>query len=67
MSCSISPGRIDESSGPSVGAFAAQVNEFIRAAHADGTLKAMSAQWYGVDYATPAGQSDLITLAQQLS
>lgn len=36
------------------------------AAHADGTLKAMSIQWFGTDYTTPAGAFDLSKLDQQI-
>jgi ABC-type amino acid transport substrate-binding protein len=59
-------GFVDKGSGLSVAAFAAKVDEIIRAAHADGTLKAMSIQWFGTDYTTPAGAFDLSKLNQQI-
>jgi ABC-type amino acid transport substrate-binding protein len=59
-------GFVDKGSGLSVAAFAAKVDEIIRAAHADGTLKAMSTQWFGTDYTTPAGAFDLSKLNQQI-
>lgn len=59
-------GLVDKSSGLSDAAFVARVNEIIRAAHADGTLKAMSMQWFNADYTTPAGQFDLTVLEQEI-
>ena len=59
-------GLIDKSSGLSATSFAKRVNEIIAAAHADGTLKALSDHWYGVDYTTTASQFDLSVLGQQI-
>ncbi len=59
-------GFVDKGSGLSDTAFAAKVDEIIRAAHADGTLKAMSMQWFGSDYTTPASTFDLAKLQQQI-
>jgi len=59
-------GLIDKGSGLSVAAFARRVNEIIAAAHADGTLKALSDTWYGVDYTTTAATFDLTVLGQQV-
>jgi polar amino acid transport system substrate-binding protein len=59
-------GLVDKGSSLSETAFVDRVNEIIRAAHADGTLKAMSMQWFGVDYATPAAAFDLSKLAQEI-
>ncbi len=57
-------GFVDKGSGLSDTAFVARVNEIIAAAHADGTLKAMSNQWFGTDYTTPAAAFDLSKLDQ---
>jgi len=57
-------GFVDKSSGLNVAAFAAKVDEIIAAAHKDGTLKIMSMQWFGTDYATKAGEFDLTKLGQ---
>lgn len=59
-------GLVDKGSGFSVAAFVARVNEIIAAAHADGTLKALSMQWFESDYTTEAGKFDLAVLGQQL-
>ena len=57
-------GFVDKSSGLSDAAFVTRVNEIIAAAHADGTLKAMSMQWFKTDYTTPASKFDLTLLGQ---
>jgi ABC-type amino acid transport substrate-binding protein len=59
-------GFVDKSSGLSAKAFVVRVNEIIRAAHADGTLKAMSQEWFGTDYTTQAGKFDLSLLGQEV-
>ena len=59
-------GFVDKGSGLSAASFVNRVNEIIRAAHADGTLKAMSMKWFGTDYTTPAGAFDLSKLGQQI-
>ena len=56
-------GFVDKGAGLAGRAFVDRVNEIIRAAHADGTLKALSMQWFGTDYTTAAGQFDLGLLA----
>ena len=52
-------GFVDKGSSLAEAAFVARVNDIIRAAHADGTLKSMSMQWFGADYTTAAGEFDL--------
>jgi ABC-type amino acid transport substrate-binding protein len=59
-------GLVDKGSGFSSAAFVQRVNEIIAAAHADGTLKAMSMEWFKKDYTTPAGQFDLTLLHQDI-
>jgi cystine transport system substrate-binding protein len=59
-------GFVDKTSGLDVKAFVARVDEIIQKAHADGTLKAMSLQWFGTDYTTPAGAFDLSKLGQEV-
>ncbi len=60
-------GFVDKHSGLGVAAFVARVDEIIDKAHADGTLKAMSMQWFGTDYTTTAGEFDLNTIGQTVS
>jgi ABC-type amino acid transport substrate-binding protein len=59
-------GLVDKGSNLSEKAFTDRVNEIIRAAHTDGTLKTMSMTWFGVDYTTPAAAFDLSKLAQEI-
>ena len=59
-------GFVDKGSGLSVTMFVDRVNEIIRAAHADGSLRALSMQWFETDYTTVAGQFDLSLLAQDV-
>ena len=59
-------GFVDKSSGLSAKAFVDRVNEIIRTAHADGTLKQMSQEWFGTDYTTQAGKFDLTLLGQEV-
>jgi polar amino acid transport system substrate-binding protein len=59
-------GFVDKSSGLDERAFVARVNEIIQTAHANGTLKGMSMQWFGTDYTTPAGAFDLAKLGQDV-
>ena len=40
--------------------------EIINARHADGTLKALSEEWFGVDYASEASAFDLNSIGQEL-
>ncbi len=57
-------GFVDKGSGYAAGPFVARVNEIIRAAQADGTMKAMSMQWFGTDYATAGAEFDLDAAGQ---
>jgi len=59
-------GFVDKGSGLSAKAFVDRVNEIIQTAHADGTLKAMSQEWFGTDYTTQAGKFDLSLLGQEV-
>lgn len=59
-------GFVDKTSGLDVTAFVTRVDQIIAAAHTDGTLKAMSMQWFGKDYTTAAGAFDLTRLGQVL-
>jgi polar amino acid transport system substrate-binding protein len=60
-------GFVDKHSGLDVAAFVARVDEIIAKAHEDGTLEAMSMQWFGTDYTTTAGEFDLSTIGQTVS
>ena len=57
-------GFIDKSSGYNPVAYVSRVNEIVRALHANGTLKALSLEWFKVDYATKAGAFDLSATGQ---
>ena len=59
-------GFVDKGSSLAAAAFVARINEIIRAAHADGTLKAMSTKWFGADYTTAADAFDLGVLDQDV-
>jgi polar amino acid transport system substrate-binding protein len=59
-------GFVDKSSGLDATAFVEQVNEIIRGLHADGTLKALSMEYFGADYAAPAAEFDLDAIGQTL-
>ena len=59
-------GFVDKGSGLEVAAFVAKVDEIMKAAHADGRMKALSQQWFGTDYATAAGQFDLSKVVQEV-
>ena len=59
-------GFVDKGSSLAEAAFVARVNDIIRAAHADGTLKSMSMKWFGADYTTAAGEFDLGVLGQDV-
>lgn len=57
-------GFVDKSSGLDSRAFVDRVNEIIRAAQADGTLLAISEEWFGTDYITAAAAFDLEATGQ---
>jgi polar amino acid transport system substrate-binding protein len=59
-------GFVDKGSGLSVASFVARLDQIMNAAHADGTMKAMSLQWFGTDYTTRAATFDLSKLNQQI-
>jgi polar amino acid transport system substrate-binding protein len=59
-------GFIDKSSGYDPVAFVTQVTDIIRGLHADGTLKTLSLEWFGIDYATTAAAFDLAATGQQV-
>ena len=59
-------GFVDRSSGLDVVAFTDRVNQIIRARQADGTLKALSEQFFGHDYVAKAAAFDLSTIGQTI-
>ncbi len=59
-------GFVDKSSGLDAKAFVERVNEIIRGFHADGTLRTLSLESFGEDYATAAGEFDLDAIGQVL-
>jgi polar amino acid transport system substrate-binding protein len=59
-------GFVDKGSGLAVKAFVDRVNEIMHAAHADGTMKTLSNEWFKTDYTTQAGAFDLSVLEQEV-
>jgi len=59
-------GFVDKSSGLSSVAFVNRINEVMAELHADGTMKKLSEQFFGTDYATAAGNFDLAKIGQEL-
>ena len=59
-----SSGFVDRTSGLDATAFLGRVDEIIRGLIADGTLKARSIEYFGVDYATAAAGFDLDSIGQ---
>lgn len=57
-------GYLDRGSSLAQTAFAARIDEILRDLHADGSLKALSMRYFGVDYASAAGVFDLAALKQ---
>ncbi len=57
-------GYLDRGSSLAQAAFAARIDEILRELHTDGTLRALSERYFGVDYATAAGAFDLAALDQ---
>lgn len=57
-------GFVDKSSGLSVASFVERVNEIILDAEHDGTLTALSEEWFGIDYASAATEFDLGAIGQ---
>ena len=60
-------GYVDRSSGLDVGPFIERVNEIVAGLHADGTLPALSEEFFGKDYATLAAAFDLSTIGQTVA
>jgi len=59
-------GFVDRSSGLDPVAFLDRVNEIIRARQADGTMKGLSMQFFGKDYATGGAEFDLASIGQRV-
>jgi polar amino acid transport system substrate-binding protein len=58
-------GFVDQFSAYDVKSFVAKVDEIVKGLHADGTLRKLSIKdFYGVDYATKAGQFDMSVIHQ---
>jgi polar amino acid transport system substrate-binding protein len=57
-------GYVDKKSGLAVGPFVERVNEIVDGLHADGTLKRLSIEYFGKDYATQAAKFDLASIGQ---
>jgi polar amino acid transport system substrate-binding protein len=59
-------GWIDRSSDLDVASFVAEVNRIVQGLHADGTLRDLSIEFFGQDYATPMASFDISTVEQGL-
>lgn len=59
-------GIVDKSSGLSVASFIERVNEILREAHHDGTLSALSVEFFGDDYAEAASAFDVDAVPQDI-
>jgi polar amino acid transport system substrate-binding protein len=64
---SFKTGYVDQKSGLSSAAFVARVNDILQKLHADGTMKALSEEFFAKDYAAPAAEFDLSTVGQTVS
>jgi polar amino acid transport system substrate-binding protein len=60
-------GFIDKGSGLSVEAFFDRVNRIIQGVQADGTLSALSQEWFGTDYASIGVAYDIEALGQEVA
>ena len=58
-------GFVDKSSGLDSKAFDARVNEIVKRAQTDGTLKRLSLKWFGRDYITAAAAYDVNAIEQE--
>ena len=58
-------GFVDKSSGLDSKAFDARVNEIVKRAQTDGTLKRLSLKWFGRDYITAAAAYDINAIEQE--
>jgi len=59
-------GWVDKDSELDVRSFVQRVTEIVRGLHEDGTLRELSIEFFGQDYATAAGRFDLSTVEQGL-
>jgi ABC-type amino acid transport substrate-binding protein len=57
-------GFVDKSSGLEVETFVQRVDEIIQGFQADGTLKKLSMEWFGKDYASEAADFDIDAIGQ---
>jgi polar amino acid transport system substrate-binding protein len=57
-------GWVDRSSAYDVGPFVAEVNRIVAGLHADGTLRDLSTEFFGHDYATPVAAFDVASVEQ---
>jgi polar amino acid transport system substrate-binding protein len=59
-------GWVDKGSELDVRSFVARVDQIVRGLHEDGTLRELSTEFFGQDYASEAGAFDLSTVEQEL-
>ena len=57
-------GFVDRSSGFEAKAFVTRINEVVKELHSDGTLKKLSLEWFGKDYATAGAEYDIAAIGQ---
>lgn len=57
-------GYVDQSSGFDVGQFIERINEIVADLHKSGTLRDLSVEYFGKDYASEAGEFDFESIGQ---
>jgi polar amino acid transport system substrate-binding protein len=59
-------GFVDQNSGFSSAAFVERINEIVQGLHADGTLRELSEEWFGTDYASEGANFDIEAIGQEV-
>lgn len=59
-------GWVDKSSELDVRSFVAEIDRIVQGLHADGTLRELSLEFFGEDYATPVASFDIASVEQDL-
>ena len=62
----VATGWVDKGSELDVAAFVAEVDRIVEGLHADGTLRDLSIEFFGKDYATPVASFDVSSVEQGL-
>lgn len=59
-------GFVDQNSGFSSAAFVERINGIVQGLHADGTLRELSEEWFGTDYASEGANFDIEAIGQEV-